>query len=126
MFVSKLLERFAYEKLTKSLISKDIPYKHQHGFCLKYSTIHHIIHLLNYCPTSMSKPDPEFALAVLCDLSKAFDVINHDIVLTKMNNYGICGIAKKTQFVEVGGKVSDTVPSQLESNKDLIVACYYI
>ena len=66
----------------------------------------------------MSKSDPEFRLAVFCDISKAFDVINHDILLKKMNidNYRIRSIgddwfvndlSNRQQFVEVGGMVSD-------------------
>jgi len=67
----------------------------------------------------MSKPDPEFTLAVFCDLSNAFHVINHDILFKKMINYDIRGIAhhwvenypsEGQQFVEVGGKVSDKIP----------------
>ena len=42
----------------------------------------------------MSKSDPEFRLAVLCNISKSFDVINHEILLNEMNNYGIRGIAR--------------------------------
>ena len=115
---SKLLERIACEKLMKFLITKDILYKHQYGLSPKHSTIHRIIHLLNHCTTYMPEPDPEYPLTVLWDLSKAFDVINHEIVLKKMNNYRIRGIAHdwyemylsdRQQFVEVGGKVPITI-----------------
>ena len=44
-----------------------------------------------------SKHDPETTLAILCDLSKAFEVIDHDILLSKMNNYDIRGLANDWQ-----------------------------
>ena len=65
------------------LSKNNILYKHQYGFRPKHSTIHPIIHLLNHCASKSSNIDPEMSLAVLCDLSKAFDVIDHGILLTK-------------------------------------------
>ena len=119
---SKLLEKIMYDKLLNFLTAKNVLYKHQYGFRSKHSTIHPIIHLLNHCASSASKPDPEFTLAVLCDLSKAFDVIDHDILLTKLRNYGVRGIANdwfrsylsdRKQFVEINGIKSKMVPIQI-------------
>ncbi len=116
---SKLLEKIVYDKLMTFLKSNNLLYKHQYGFRQKHSTVHPIIHLLNHCAASSSKPDPEYTLAVLCDLSKAFDVINHDILLNKLDKYGIRGIAKdwfksylseRYQFVEIDGHRSQRTP----------------
>ena len=102
--------------------SNSILYNHQYGFRPKHSTTHRIIHLLNHCASSSSKSDPELTLAVLCDLSKAFDVIDHTILLKKMEKYGIRGIANdrfrnylsdRMQFVEINGIQSQKVPIKI-------------
>ena len=50
-------------------------YEHQYGFRSGHSTIHPIIHLLNHCSEATNKPNPDYALAIFCDLSKDFCVI---------------------------------------------------
>ncbi len=119
---SKILEKIVYSKLISFFTANSVLYKHQYGFRQKHSTIHPIIHLLNNCATASSKIDPEYSLAVLCDLSKAFDVINHDILLRKLRTYGIRGIANdwfrsylsnRFQFVEVDGNVSNMLPIKI-------------
>ena len=92
------------------LNTNNILYEHQYGFRAKHSTIHSIIHFINHCAEADNKQNPEYTLAVLCDLSKAFDVINHKIFLHKLKWYGIRGLANdwfssylsnRTQFVEI-------------------------
>ena len=78
-----------------------------------------MIHLLNHCASSSSKNYSEVTLAMLCDLSKVFDVINHDILLKKLNNYDIRGLTNdwfrsylsdREQFVDIEGVNSNRVP----------------
>ena len=90
---SKILERVMYNKVTKFFNLNNLFYKHQYGFRPKHSTTHPILQFLHDCAKSANKTPSESTLAIFCDLSKAFDVISHNILLCKMNSYGIRGIS---------------------------------
>ena len=88
---SKILERLMYNRLYTFLDKHCILIPQQFGFRQNHSTETALIYasdlLYNYCEKN------EFALGLYVDLSKAFDCLDHRILLHKLDHYGIRGTA---------------------------------
>ena len=107
---SKILEKIVCNRLLQFLDKYNILYSHQYGFRKKHSTIHPIIHLLNYIAESNDKVTKDLTLGIFLDLSKAFDTIPHYTLIKKLEHYGIRGLSNswfksylsdRTQFMEI-------------------------
>ena len=88
---SKLFERAMCNRLTNYLEKNNILDKHQYGFRKGHSTDLAMVTVNDYILKALE--DKDSVLAVYMDLSKAFDVLDHKILLKKLLCYGIRGPA---------------------------------
>ena len=111
--LSKLFERIIYTQLMEFLTDNNILTPSQYGFRPKRSTELALVSFTKYVLDAFDNND--FVLSVFLDLSKAFDTVDHEILLSKLHHYGIRGTAhdwfssylsNRRQYVHVNGQSS--------------------
>ena len=111
---SKIFERLMYNRLINFLDKYNILYQNQFGFRQGHSTHHALIALVDKITKSLDNRD--IVIGVFLDLKKAFDTVNHKILLKKLYHYGIRGnlfkwfesyLTNRSQYVLFNGIKSD-------------------
>ena len=111
---SKILEKLFNNRLLNFIDKHNILYPGQFGFRKNMATSHALFHFTEQILNEME--EKKFTIGIFIDLKKAFDTIDHKILLDKLNAYGVRGIAGKwltsylsnrKQFVNVHNVCSD-------------------
>ena len=115
--IGKLLERIMYNRVEKFIKENDIIYNNQFGFRKQYSTNHAQLNIIEEISTNLD--NKKYSCGVFVDLEKAFDTVNHKILLSKLDYYGTKGtlnnwsssyLTNRTQSVTLNGVVSEALP----------------
>ena len=89
--LSKIFEKIMYNRVTAFLEIFKILHDNQYGFRKKSST--HVALLTFIDKVIEAIGNGEYAIGVFLDFSKAFDTVDHEILLSKLDHYGIRGCA---------------------------------
>ena len=88
---SKVFEKIVHTRLEKYLLENAILHSNQFGFRSRLSTCMALLELMNKLTASIDAG--EITVGLFIDLAKAFDTVDHQILLSKLHHYGIRGNA---------------------------------
>ena len=115
--LNKILEKLVHARVYKFLEDTQCIYLLQFGFRKKHSTNHALTDITETIRQALD--NKKLACGVFVDLQKAFDTVNHDILIAKLDHYGIRGLTNdwfssyltnRSQFVSILGYNSSTKP----------------
>ena len=88
---SKILERIVHTRLYNFLDKHSVLADEQYGFRTKRSTYMALLELTTNLTLALKEKN--HTMGIFLDLSKAFDTIDHNILISKLHHYGIRGTA---------------------------------
>ena len=111
--ISKLLERIVYDQLYKYLCDNNLFYSFQSGFRSSFSTDTALTYLCDKIRLNVDKG--LYTGIIMLDLQKAFDTVDHDILIKKLIAIGVQNVdwfssylTSRKQFVDVNGVKSSS------------------
>ena len=114
-FFSNKFEKIVATYVIEFLEDNSVFYNYQFGFRKSHSTSHAIITLVERVSKALDMG--KYVVGVFLDLKKAFDTVDHTILLRKLEQYGIRGktlrwfesyLSNRSQYVECNNSKSDT------------------
>ena len=111
---SKIMERLIYNQFIEFIEAQKILSELQFGFQKNKSTEHAITSIISNITNAFDSKQSSYC--IFLDFAKAFDTVNHEILIQKLKYYGVHDksldlfqsyLSNRTQVVEVNGKLSE-------------------
>ena len=117
---SKIFERLIYKRVNNILNKHNVIINTQYGFQNKVSTNHGFIDIITNSYDNINSN--QFTGLVFLEFTKAFDSINHDILLLKLQHFDTRGSANqllqlflsRKQFVSIKGAKSKLIQNKYD------------
>ena len=112
--INKIFEKLLAKRIYSFLEKQNILYEFQYGFRTGHSTTHALIEITDRIKLAIN--NNELMCGIFLDLSKAFDTVNHKILLSKLEYYGFRGpvhnllksyLTDRKQYVKIGNHKSE-------------------
>ena len=113
--LSKVFEKVMYSRLLSFLESQKVLIKNQFGFRRLHSSYMALMLMGDKITKALDNGD--YVIGIFLDFSKAFDTVNHEILLDKLSHYGVRGnaydwfksyLSNRSQYVTYNGVASST------------------
>lgn len=116
--IDKVFEKIIHLQLSEFLEKESLLHKNQFGFVKGSGTDEAVVSVVNTICEGLDKGNSGVA-GIFYDFSKAFDLVDHTILIEKLIYYGIVGpelkliesfLTNRKQYVEILGEKSTTAP----------------
>ena len=87
--INKIIEKLVFNRVLSFLNRNNVIYEKQFGFRPKHSTNHALINIVDTISNAIDSG--KLAAGVFVDFQKAFDTVDHNILISKLEHYGIRG-----------------------------------
>ena len=111
----KIIEKLMHKRLYEFLQEHNILFENQFGFRKNNSTTFALLEITEKIKETID--NKKYGCGIFIDLRKAFDTVNHEILLKKLEHYGIRGkaltwftsyLTNRKQYVFLNGECSES------------------